>query len=171
MSTAYKVLSTWWRLVLLCGLLVVGASSVLVVPTAQAQEPLPPLSCRIILPPPPPEPPLPLPPEPPPPPEPEPCTVTVRNDTNRVIFVEMNYVHITGEQMLPLINLERGRAMIVDNIARVDHLRIHGARSVGFGHIPTASFQEFTPNIPDAMVTFSVGYDNANDQFTLTRQE
>ena len=95
MSVVYKVLSTWWRLVMLWGLLVVCTSSVLMVPTTQAQGNS--LRCvRDMI-------------------EPELCMVTVTNTGDVEIAVQVEY-RGSGLRMQTssLLRLSPGQQFVIE---------------------------------------------------------
>ena len=155
MSTAYKVLSTWWRLVLLCGLLVVGASSVLVVPVAQAQEPLPSLWCRIPLPPNPPE------------PEPEPCTVIVGNRSNINMSITVVYTDQNRARTLSYW-LQPGETITLANVYGLDYVEAFQTTS-GPNWIPLPNTRErFLWLDPIRDLSIGIMFENGRFDFQVT---
>ena len=141
MSIAYKVLSTWWRLVLLCGLLVVP-----VVPAhAQANN-----TCAT------------------PTPQANLCKVIVKNNTRLGMLVTITYQTLPSGTFTiygPAV-LFPGRNVEIDAVS-VSYLRVDNAIDFGEMWLPIEPSREASFLILREDTVVTVNYSATNERFSF----
>ena len=137
-----------WRLVMLCGLLVVCASSVLVVPTASVHA-QPNDTC------------------PTPSSSPQSCRVQILNNTNMTLFIAVNYRSLQDEPAETFIfTLSPGDRLALSAFGEVT-IEVAQAVSQGSVLIPLrdgARTVRFTPS-GDTLITISVNEESGEFEF------